>query len=174
MVYLKHICKGVLLMYKIVVISDTHGDFDILYDIIKRNQAADMFIHLGDGEREYDDVRNLFPEKAFLYVRGNNDWGTQPLMHTFFLNNHKFYLTHGHSFSYSNMESFISSTAAANGCDVALFGHNHVPCILTENGVQLFNPGSPVRPRGMSKPSFGIITINNDDTLKFEIKEYKE
>ena len=159
-------------MTKIIVVSDTHGDFDVLYDIVTRNQVADMFIHLGDGEREYDDVRNLYPEKAFLYVRGNNDWGDQPIFRTFSLDGHKFYLTHGHRLSRSDLESLLSAVASTNGCDIALFGHTHVPCNLVENGVTLFNPGSPSLPRGMSKPSFGIITINNDGTVKFEHKEY--
>lgn len=157
----------------IIVISDTHGDFDALYDIVSRNRTADLFIHLGDGEREYYDVRNLFPEKAFLFVKGNNDWGVYPVFHTFSVEGHKFYLTHGHSFSRSSIESFISATASVNGCDVALFGHTHVPFCMEYEGVHLFNPGSPSRPRGVSKPSFGIITIKNDGTLKFEHKEYK-
>lgn len=160
-------------MTRIIVVSDTHGNFDILYDIVTRNQTADMFIHLGDGEREYDDVRNLYPEKAFLHVRGNNDWGDAPIMRVFSLNEHKFYLTHGHSFSRSGMEGFISAVAASNGCDIALFGHTHVPCNMAENGVTLFNPGSPALPRGMSKPSYGIITLNDNGTVKLEHKEYK-
>ncbi len=161
-------------MMNIVVISDTHGDFDVLYDIVSRNRTADLFIHLGDGEREYYDVRNLFPEKAFLYVKGNNDWDNYPLSHIITLNGHKFYMTHGHSYGRSSMESFISATAKVNECDIALFGHTHVPFHQSIDGVDLFNPGSPSRPRGMSKPSFGIITIKDDGSLKFEHKEYKE
>lgn len=154
----------------IIVISDTHGDFDVLYDIVTRNRNADLFIHLGDGEREYYDVRNLFPEKAFLYVKGNNDWDNYPLSHTVSLDGHKFYMTHGHSFSHSSMESFISATAKVNGCDIALFGHTHVPFYMEVDGVHLFNPGSPSRPRGMSRPSFGIIKNEKNGRLKFEHK----
>ena len=157
---------------EIVVISDTHGNFDILYDIVSRKRCADMFIHLGDGEREYYDVRNLFPEKALLFVKGNNDWENYPLSHTFSLDEHKFYLTHGHSFDRSSAQSFISATAKANGCDIALFGHTHIPFYEQIDGVHLFNPGSPVRPRGLNEPTFGIIHINKNGELKFEHKNY--
>jgi len=58
---------------KVVVISDTHGDSDIFYEIASRNQNADLFIHLGDGEREFEDMCSAFPISAFLMVRGNND-----------------------------------------------------------------------------------------------------
>ena len=57
-------------MIKIIVISDTHRDFNALHDIVSENKHADMFIHLGDGEHECNDVQYLFPDKAFLFVRG--------------------------------------------------------------------------------------------------------
>ena len=160
-------------MLSIVVISDTHGDFDTLYDIASRNRTADLFIHLGDGEREFDDLKSCFPEKAFLFVKGNNDWGNHPIVHTFSYGGHKLYLTHGHSFDHVSLHSFLSASAKANGCDIALFGHTHQPFNEIIEGVRLFNPGSPSRPRGMSKPSFGIIKINDDGKTLFEHKEYK-
>lgn len=160
-------------MLNIVVISDTHGDFDALYDIAVRNRGADLFIHLGDGEREFEDLKSLFPEKAFLFVRGNNDWGNAPVVHTFSYAGHKLYLTHGHSFSRNSIESFLTATAKANDCDIALFGHTHIPFNQEIDGVHLFNPGSPSRPRGLHKPSFGLIRIYDDGKVNFEHKEYK-
>lgn len=155
-------------MIKITVISDTHRDFDSLYDIVENNRNSDMFIHLGDGEREFDDVRNLFPEKAFLIVRGNNDWSDTPVSRLFTYGGHKFYLTHGHVFDRYSIHSFAAATAKANGCDVALFGHTHIPYYEEINGVHVFNPGSPSSPRGRNEPSYGIITINDNGLLKFE------
>lgn len=160
-------------MLNIVVVSDTHRDFDTLYDIAVRNRNADLFIHLGDGEREFEDLKSCFPEKAFLYVKGNNDWGNYPVVHTFSYAGHKLYLTHGHSFERSSLHSFLSSSAKANGCDIALFGHTHIPFNDIIDNVRLFNPGSPSRPRGLSKPTFGIIRLMDDGTSIFEHKEYK-
>ena len=161
-------------MKKIIVISDTHRDFDSLYDIVTQNIHADLFIHLGDGEREYSDIRNLFPEKAFLFVKGNNDWDNYPVFHTFTYCDHKFYLTHGHSFERNSLQSFLSATAELNNCDIALFGHTHIPYYEVINGVHLFNPGSPSRPRGLSSPCYGVITISETGNLKFEHKEYEK
>lgn len=154
-------------MIKIIVISDTHRDFDALYDIVNDNKHADMFIHLGDGEHEFDDVRNLFPEKAFLFVRGNNDWSDSPICRTFTYGGHKFYLTHGHSFDRHSVHSFIAATAKANNCDVALFGHTHIPFYEVMNDIHVFNPGSPSSPRGRSEPSYGVITISDSGILDF-------
>ncbi len=36
---------------RIIVMSDTHGNFSAIEKIIEKNISADMFIHLGDGER---------------------------------------------------------------------------------------------------------------------------
>ena len=161
-------------MIKIIVISDTHRDFDALYDIVNDNKHADMFIHLGDGEHEYDDVRNLFPEKAFLFVRGNNDWSDSPVYRTFTYGGHKFYLTHGHSFDRHSMHDFIAATAKANECDVALFGHTHIPFYEIMNDVHVFNPGSASSPRGRSEPSYGVITISDSGILEFKHCVYEK
>ena len=37
---------------RIVVFSDTHGNFSAMHKIFKRNGNADLFIFLGDGEIE--------------------------------------------------------------------------------------------------------------------------
>jgi len=161
-------------MIRITVISDTHGDVDSLYDIVTQNIHSDMFIHLGDGEREFDDIRNIYPEKAFLFVRGNNDWSDSPVLRTFTYGGHKFYITHGHSFSRNSLESFLAATAKANECDIALFGHLHVPIYEYLSGVHLFNPGSPSYPRGLSKRSYGVITISDSGILEFKHKLYEK
>lgn len=152
---------------KIVVISDTHGNSDIFYDIISRNQTADLFIHLGDGEREFEDMRNAFPLSAFLMVRGNNDWGSAPLVNTINLEGHRIYMTHGHRFGGMSITSYAASAAKTNECEIALFGHTHIPFYEIISGVHVFNPGSPSRPRGRCGASFGIIELNRDKAPVF-------
>ena len=50
---------------KIVVVSDSHKEFHKLNSVVENNLDADAFIHLGDGEHEFNDVRNLHPKRAF-------------------------------------------------------------------------------------------------------------
>ncbi len=152
---------------KIVVISDTHGNSDIFYEIASRNQNADLFIHLGDGEREFEDMRNAFPLSAFLMVRGNNDWGSAPLVNTINLEGHKIYMTHGHRFDGMSIASYVAAVAKTNECKIALFGHTHVPFYEIISGVHVFNPGSPSRPRGRCDASFGIIELYPDKEPEF-------
>ncbi len=147
---------------KIVAVSDTHGNEEILEEIVRCNQSADLFLHLGDGEREYESVRNRYPRQAFLMVKGNNDWGDYPPAMVLPLKGFKLYLTHGNRFERSSLLSFLAASAKANECDLALFGHTHVPCDETVGGVRLFNPGSPSLPRGGNAPSYGIVTLNEN------------
>ena len=55
------------------------------------------------------------------------------------------------------VEEMISNTNA----DVIFCGHTHMPCVKIERGIIVMNPGSLTEPRGGSKPSYGIIKIEN-------------
>ena len=55
---------------RILVISDTHGDFFALNDAVKRHSIAEIVFFLGDGYKELCDVEALYPEKKFLAVKG--------------------------------------------------------------------------------------------------------
>lgn len=53
---------------KFVVVSDSHGSYQELIDVVNINQDADIFIHLGDYE---------IPEyllNRFIFCKGNCDF----------------------------------------------------------------------------------------------------
>ena len=58
---------------KIIVFSDSHGNFNALYRVMEMHRDARAFFHLGDGQRELDDIEALYPEKEFHSVCGNCD-----------------------------------------------------------------------------------------------------
>ena len=49
---------------RILVTSDTHGDFGRLRRAILAQQGADIVIHLGDGGDDVEKVRFSFPNKT--------------------------------------------------------------------------------------------------------------
>ena len=61
---------------RIIVMSDSHGDYFAVEEIIQRNLSADMFIHLGDGERELDKIVVKYPYLNIYHVKGNCDCGS--------------------------------------------------------------------------------------------------
>ena len=152
----------------IIVVSDTHGDFETLYSIVERNKECEQFIHLGDGEYEYQDIQSAFYGLPFIFIKGNNDWGNYPQNLVTELGGKKFYMCHGHRFERSRMKEFLAATAIANGCDAALFGHTHVPYNDYENGVLLFNPGSASLPRGGNPATYGKLVISDSGAINAE------
>ncbi len=63
---------------RIIVISDTHGLTCSIEDVFLRNKDADLFIHLGDGERDLDSFLSENPAytNKTIHVAGNCDWGS--------------------------------------------------------------------------------------------------
>lgn len=156
---------------KILVVSDTHGDFAVLKDIIEVNTDADMLIHLGDGERDIDKVRDTFPLLPVVYVAGNCDYGNHEQSHIVMACGIKLFCCHGHRYGVREGVGLLAETARKYGCSVALYGHTHISRIDQASGVVVMNPGSPSSPRGGKKPSYGIIKINGDGVVDPKIIE---
>ncbi|MEG0615512.1 MAG: metallophosphoesterase family protein, partial [Oscillospiraceae bacterium] len=84
---------------RIIVLGDTHGCYSAIQKVVDANRSADMFIHLGDGERELDDFLSANPNINFYNVKGNCDYASMAeevlIIGT---GEHKILATHGHSF----------------------------------------------------------------------------
>ncbi len=148
---------------RIIVVSDTHGLYSRLHAVIMRNLKADAFIHLGDGETEYQQLLRSFPEieGRFYYIKGNCDYGSQaPLFRTLdIVPGHRIFATHGHRYGVNFDLGTLITTAKENGCDIALYGHTHVMKSTYEDGVHILNPGSASSPRDGNPASYGFIDI---------------
>ncbi len=132
--------KGCLKMTKIVVVSDSHRNFDALLQTMEQNLDLDYMIHLGDGEREFDDLRALYPEKKLLNVRGNCDYGSETRDTDILIcEKQKILFTHSHCY---NGLGHMVDTAKAAKASMVLFGHTHRPLNSEKNGILLLNPGS--------------------------------
>ena len=105
--------------------------------------TADVVIHLGDGEEETDELKLSFPEKMFLQVRGNCDWGsTLPPEGVAEFAGKRIFYTHGYTYNVKYGLYEAVSAARAQKADVLLFGHTHVPLTEYSDGLYLMNPGS--------------------------------
>ena len=147
---------------KILAMSDTHGDFFTMQDIIQNNFDCKMFLHAGDGCRDFEDISFSHPTKQFIWVRGNCDYDLLSTdMRILIEQGKKILLVHGHVQGAKHSIEGLKRLAAENQADIVVYGHSHKSKIDIENGVLFVNPGSPVRPRGC-EPSFAIIEINGD------------
>ena len=159
---------------KILVISDTHGGADALAAAISAERAAEVVFHLGDGAWDMDRVRDAFPEKAVLTVRGNCDGGflaDHPESGAVSLASHRVFYCHGHRYAYGGMEDALVYAAKEAGADIALFGHTHAPFFEKRGDVYLCNPGSLCRPRGTAHGTYGLLTLS-EAAVDFTVKEF--
>lgn len=160
---------------KAVIVSDTHGSFEKMKEVINDEKPFDVLIHCGDvcDDLTYVLGRTDYQVRA---VAGNCDIpGSYPETLDFELGDHKVFVAHGHRHDvYSKSRGRFLSDAKEKGCDIACFGHTHVPDIDERIGIVLINPGSLERPRTADGlPSYGVIDIDDDTgVLSYEIKLY--
>lgn len=160
---------------KILVISDSHGHVNTVFDIIYENADADVIIHLGDGVGDADEAarevagcRSL-NVKRIIKVRGNCDMFSDEAV-TLYENigGKRFYITHGFRQGVKSAAGIdgMCAEAAKAGLDAALFGHTHKPYFEENCGIYAFNPGAAQR--GL----YGVIIIDDKTgNMTFEHKE---
>ncbi|MCM1055365.1 MAG: metallophosphoesterase [Bacteroides sp.] len=157
---------------KILVASDSHGNYRALIKAVEACKPFDAFIFLGDGENDFNIAARNMSGISTYRVRGNNDWDSSIVLSAVVeLDSHKLFLTHGNHYALAQGYERLISAANQNGCQAALFGHTHSRHYSFENGVHLFNPGSVAIPRDGRPRSYGVITEENGrlDFYHFDI-----
>lgn len=146
----------IIIIMKILVISDTHRKTEGAVRALRENPDITHVIHLGDMVDDADELQQIFYDKSFCKIRGNNDRRTfardSALLSLCGMN---IFATHGHAFGVKCGYGALASHARSLGCDVALFGHTHIYADETIGGVRCLNP---------SNKGYFIIT---DDDIKF-------
>lgn len=143
---------------KIIVLSDTHGSYQIASDIISScSMGCDLVIHLGDTVRDFKALRDNFPNISFIGVCGNNDFMCSDMEEELFLDldGVKTVVCHGHQYGVKRSLDSLLWRAEAKGAHLALFGHTHRAEKISEGGGLLFNPGA------VCEGYFGVIHIHD-------------
>lgn len=151
---------------RIIVYSDTHGSFSAHAEIFRRNENADAFIFLGDGERELDKIKALYPDKTVVNVAGNCDYCSTSLQTDIFMaKNIKILFSHGHTFGVKYSLDRIYYKAKEIGAKIVLFGHTHCRYYSYEDGVHILNPGSASCPRDGKPKSYAFIDVTDSGIM---------
>lgn len=128
---------------RILVFSDVHGDFYSLKRALSAQPSAEVVIFCGDGERQFDEIKLLYPQKMFVGVRGNCDLGSmlKPI-ETITLEGKKIFITHGHLYNAKLSMYNLCCAAREEKADILLFGHTHCAVTDYDDGLYIMNPGS--------------------------------
>ena len=147
----------------ILVFSDSHGSSYNMQTVIDRYPEIECVIHCGDGAEDTKYL-SLPPTAGLLTVKGNCDvFSKEPALLRVELCGLDFVISHGDGYGVRFGAERYEHFAVNGGCDIALFGHTHVPYlneIKTEKKtVYVLNPGSISRPI-TGRPSYGVIIID--------------
>lgn len=171
----------------ILVISDTHGDYDVLCDIIQEfGPISDALVFCGDGicdicaylqeAHDNESLQELLPPVVAV-AKGNGDSEknaitipkssetpesrkiiTAPNSILFTAAGRHIFALHGHRYSVDFGLESLSISARNLDADLVFFGHTHRPFWEENFGTHYINPGSCSRPRGGNPPSFAIVS----------------
>lgn len=158
---------------KIVVVADTHHNYPVFRNIVVSNNDADLFIHLGDGENEFIDVKREFPDRKLLFIKGNGDYVNIPTTQIITVSGYKILCTHGYTYDVHNGLSRLIEAAKKEDCKIVLYGHTHIYQTKIEDGLYIMNPGSPTSPRNRLAPSYGVVEIDSEGNIKMDIMAIK-
>ena len=157
-----------------ILISDTHSEQGILFDVINEHEDADVAIHLGDSEFAYDDTEL----SHYKRVKGNTDFYPEfPNEEITENNGVKAFYTHGHLYSVNATRMKLAEKAKSLGCQFAFYGHTHVAKYENIGGVHVINPGSISQSRSNIEETYAEIRIDETEqkaTVVFRNREHKE
>ena len=129
-------------MKKLVIISDSHGNLKGVSELLPLMAENDYVIHLGDGAGDMREARSLYPEKVYS-CGGNCDFFSPlPEDGELEIEGVKIYFCHGHRYGVKSELLSLALEAKRRECDIALYGHTHIPLITEKEGVTLINPGA--------------------------------
>lgn len=157
---------------KILVVSDSHGRWGALYNVIQSHPDAGFVIHLGDGYDDLERIRHRFPQKGMIGVLGNCDFvhGAGTSLHgTMTVEGKDIFFTHGHVYNVKSGLAKVIQASQQRNAQICLYGHTHIPLAEKRDGLYILNPGSVGLPHN-NKPTCGVIEIT-DGEISLRVEE---
>jgi hypothetical protein len=127
---------------KVLVISDTHGNFSRAFNAHTLSDPVDAVIHLGDGSGDADLLREAL-DIPVINVTGNCDAGSNaPRELMWECEGKRILLTHGDAYHVKSGLARLRQRAEEIGADAVLFGHTHQGMFECRTGLLMLNPGA--------------------------------
>ena len=141
---------------KILLVSDSHGDYASLDQLTNQYPHMDLYLHAGDSEQDEWSI------KPFISVRGNCD-------HYYDFPNF-LVIPSPYGNIYVQHTPYISHNLInEHNAKIVIHGHTHVRRNEMKNGILFINPGAISYARDKFNGSYAIIEI---DSKNVEVKFY--
>ncbi len=143
---------------KAVIVSDSHGNSGILESIFANERNIDCVIHLGDGADDLMGLNSYIGRIPVYQIKGNNDpsfFNFSPKLITH-IGNIKIFACHGHLLDVKYGLTKLYYAARQDDCEIALYGHTHIPNVEEADNITFFNPGCAY------KGYYGVLVTSGD------------
>ncbi len=155
-------------MMRLLVLSDSHGDYISLRMAIDNTWNANAVIFLGDGVHDMEKIGStpMLKGKKTVIVRGNCDgsYCNHPALALEEFDGVRTYCTHGHGEKVKFGYQMLEEKAREKGARLVLFGHTHTPYVHYCDGLYMLNPGS------VRENNCGIVDITPNGILCYNKK----
>ena len=141
---------------KILLVSDSHGDYEALDQLAKKYPNMDLYLHAGDSEQDE------FSIKPFISVRGNCD-------HYYDFPNFLVIPTPAGNIYIQHTPFVSKSVISEHNAKIVIHGHTHTRRKEMVNGILFINSGAISFARDKYDGSYAIIEIENQ---RVEVKFY--
>lgn len=126
---------------KLLVISDTHGNFTLALKAHSLSGQVDTIVHLGDGISDADLMREVLGIHV-ISVAGNCDLGSSaPRELLWECEGKRILLTHGDAYGVKAGLERLKRRALEVRADLVLFGHSHLATQELQSDILFLNPG---------------------------------
>ena len=133
------------LFMRILVLSDSHGNYPLALTACENARPFDAIIHLGDSEGDTDMIAYV-EDAPLIQVAGNCDLGTTaPRELLWECEGKRVLLVHGDAYGVKGGLSRLEQRGLELQVDAIFFGHSHQAVITTLSGMLVVNPGTLMR-----------------------------
>jgi putative phosphoesterase len=145
---------------RLLVVSDSHGNYPHLLKAHELAGPVDHIIYLGDGAEDARLMEQVL-EVPVLRVAGNCDADPSlPLELTLEFGSFRVFLTHGNRQLVKSGLRALVGRGVEVGARVVLYGHTHRPAVQVESGMLCVNPGA--LKHGFPQ-SYAILTLSGSE-----------
>ena len=142
---------------KILLVSDSHGDYQALDQLVNKYPNMDLYLHAGDSEQDEWSI------KPFISVRGNCD-------HYYDFPSYLVIPSPAGNIYVQHTPFVSKSVINEHNAKIVIHGHTHTRRNEIKNGIVFINPGAISYARDAYDGSYAIIDIKEDK--KIEVQFY--
>jgi putative phosphoesterase len=142
---------------KLLILSDTHGNYPLAIKAIEQAGQVDQIVHLGDDMEDAFIIERIIGQPV-IKVPGNCDFAAKvPRELCKSIAQKNILLTHGDKYNVKAGLAQLHKKALAERAHIVLYGHSHLAGIETIEEILFVNPGC--LHRSSIKPTYATLNI---------------